>query len=241
MKLGIFGDSFVAGKMNKNLSWVEIISRKYETVGVHGLSGTNLYYSIENIKKYHEQYDKIILVSTLPGRLKLATYVSNIDPKTPYMASISVVEVLKAQELKKANPDQIRLRELDAAYNYFIFLQDLQYEQYIHYLMLDDVKLLRPDIIIINGFEESSRDKNNPSNNIDSITKKENKHWGFDSGWISWNTTNLVDTRNCHMTDENNIIFASKVEQWINGEPVLINLDEFVTPDNKDFYLIKND
>jgi hypothetical protein len=36
--------------------------------------------------------------------------VSNIDPKTPYMASISVVEVLKAQELKKSNPNQINTK-----------------------------------------------------------------------------------------------------------------------------------
>ena len=39
------------------------------------------------------------------------------------------------------------------------------------------------------------------------------------------------------MTAENNAIFADKVEEWINGAPVYINVDDFVAPANKEFYL----
>lgn len=38
-------------------------------------------------------------------------------------------------------------------------------------------------------------------------------------------------------TAENNAIFASKVDEWISGSPVYINVDDFVTPTNKEFYL----
>jgi hypothetical protein len=68
------------------------------------------------------------------------------------------------------------------------------------------------------------------------IYAKENTAWNLAGETV---IEEYNDIRNCHMTTENNVIFADKADKWINGEPVHINLDDFVTTTNKDFYLTK--
>lgn len=58
------------------------------------------------------------------------------------------------------------------------------------------------------------------------IMKKEQQAWGFDIVPEG----KYIDYRTCHMTEENNIIFANLVSRWIEGEPMNLNLNEFVTP-----------
>jgi hypothetical protein len=42
------------------------------------------------------------------------------------------------------------------------------------------------------------------------------------------------------MTEENNIIFANVVSRWIEGEPINLNLDEFVTPNASRYISLRN-
>ena len=227
MKIGIFGDSFAKSKLNVTPTWVDILSEKYDITN-HAYSGSNLYYSINEIKKHHEKYDKIILVVTEPGRLKIASWVplgltqqfvnGPLDQKYTHRKSLSKYEQMV----------------WEASNHYFTCLQDDEYDMYIHNLMLDEIKRIRPDIILIPAFQNSWY--NIQGGSMLYICHKENTAWNLDLTTV---VIQYQDNRNSHITAENNAIFATKAEKWINGEPVHINLDDFVTTTDKDFYLTK--
>jgi hypothetical protein len=227
MKIGVFGDSFAILKLNPTPTWVDILSKKYDITN-HAVTGSNLYYSVEEIKKHYHLYDKIILVVTEQGRLKI----SNLIPLGRSQQFVN--GPLDQKYLHRTELSKYEKLVWEAANQYFTCLQDDDYDRYIHNLMLDNITKIRPDIILIPAFQNSWYNIN--SNFVQDIYYKENTAWDFDSTTV---ITQYRDNRNCHMTAENNEIFATKAEQWINGKPVHINLDDFVTTTNKDFYLTK--
>ena len=227
MKIGVFGDSFAILKLNLTPTWIEILSEKYN-INNHALSGSNLYYSIEEIKKHHEEYDKIILVVTEPGRLR----VSNLIPLGLSQQFINGPLDQKYSQRKELSKYEKLVWE--AANRYFACLQDDEYDRYIHNLMLDEIKKIRPDIILIPAFINSWCNVNGSP--MLSIYQKENTAWNFDLTTV---VTQYKDNRNCHMIAENNAIFAYNADKWIHGEPVHIRLDDFVTTTNKELYLTK--
>lgn len=226
MKIGIFGDSFACHKLNPTPTWTEILSRKYNITN-YALQGSNLHYSIDEIKKHHENYDKIVLVVTDPGRLELVN-LTDVEGKSSKTFLTGLYDYKLINDVPSLQEKHIK----EAARQYFIHLQNQDFDRYVHNLMLDEIKKIRPEIILIPAFRSSWNGLIEPS--MFAIFDKENTAWNFDSTVIA---TKYYDNRNCHMTAENNAIFADKVDSWINGQPVHINLDDFVTTTNKDFYL----
>ena len=55
----------------------------------------------------------------------------------------------------------------------------------------------------------------------------ENKHYGIDKHTAH---TAYKDIRHCHMTPQNNLIFANMVKEWLLGNPFVFSLDKFVIP-----------
>jgi hypothetical protein len=225
MKIGIFGDSFAdPRKLNPSLTWIEILAEKYDVTN-HAIAGSNLYFSITEIKKYHTNYDKIIFVVTNPGRLKVATWLP-LDIEQQFIVPTMVKFLNKF--------DLVHYQKLawEAAKQYYDYLQDINYDDYIHNLMLKDIKETVSNIILVPAFLDSWTNVNSA---MVQITSKENKFWGL--CWEDVIEKYKEDIRNCHMTAENNAIFASKVEEWLNNKPVHIDLNDFVINTKKDFYL----
>jgi len=101
-------------------------------------------------------------------------------------------------------------------------------------LLIDQIKKIRPDAIIIPAFRDIFQVKS-MSPCLYDITEIENNHWG-----IPVHYGNPDDARRCHMSKENNLILSKFIEQWLQGEPVNININDFVTPvDDKSFYNIQ--
>ena len=75
LKVGIFGDSYADPishghdnfKDMDKLGWPNLLKSNYE-VGLHGKTGSSIFYSYQQFLKYHEQYDKIVFVVTNPER-----------------------------------------------------------------------------------------------------------------------------------------------------------------------------
>ena len=219
MKIAIFGDSFAHSRMdNSTPGWPEILAKKY-TVRNHAQSGSALYYSVDLFLKNHQFADKIIFIVTTPGRLTLP--INDLRKKfiPNYHNATSLKEVFKE--------DTIFLKVIDAAIGFFLHVQNDKYEKFIHNLMIEEVKRVRPDAIIIDAFGSPPA-----FDSMYQIQLKEERAWNYSPLVASFS-----DRRNCHMTVENNAIFAEKVEEWLHGAPVKINLDDFVTPMNKEFYL----
>ena len=227
MKIGIFGDSFASLKFEENPTptWVDILSTKYNITN-HALPGSNLYYSIKLIQETHLEYDEIILVVTEPGRIKTAKWL-------PLEGSEQFVVGLLDSNINNTTIDKFTENKklaYEAARQYFVYLQDSEFDNFIQELMLENILKSKHNIIMIPAFLSSWH--NNSCNSMHQIFLKENKGWGINEEDRIEN-----DIRNCHMTAENNEIFAKKAEKWLNGKTVHINLDDFVTTTNKDFYL----
>lgn len=226
MNIGVFGDSFASPiKLNPSPSWVDILSEEHSITN-YAIDGSNLYHSVDQIKTHHEKYDKLILVVTQPGRIKIPDWI-----KVDKIEDKFVTSKFDRKIAEKPN-NNIIAAYAEAANQYFTYLQNVPYDNYVHNLMLDDVRNIRPDIILIPGFLNSFPNINGYSMHF--IWAMEHTAWNLD-----WRAAILdfEDIRNCHMTTENNAIFASKAKEWLNGKPVHINLNDFVTPTNKDFYL----
>lgn len=218
MKIGIFGDSFAHSRMdNPTPGWPDILAKKYK-VKNFSQPGSSLYYSVDEFLKNHAQFDKIIFLATNAGRLTLPIN----DQRKKFIPGLRNAVALK-EVFKK---DTVFLQVLDAVIGYFLHVQNDQYDKLVHRLMIEEVKRVRPDLIFLESFGSIE------VNSLYQIQLKEEAAWDYKPEVASFN-----DRRNCHLTIENNAIFAEKVEEWLHGAPVKINLDDFVTPMNKEFYL----
>lgn len=232
MKIGIFGDSFASDeKKNPTDSWIDIL-RKSHDVENHAYNGTNLYFSISKIKEHYKKYEKIIFVVTQPSRIKIADHIPCYDSMKRYVAHWPMVNRL----IEDANKHEIYDGPLIDAYNavldYYKFIQDDTYDNYIHNLMLDDIVKICHNVILIPAFKNSIQGNHN---SLIEVRTNENKAWSYDY----FIPEGFRDERNCHLTVENNIILAKKAEEWLDGSPVEIRLDDFATPINKEFYIKK--
>lgn len=231
MKVGIFGDSFACipkkYSFNPTKSWPEIVLERYNTgSNCHGKPSTDLLYSVNKFKSYQIHYDKIIFVVTNPGRLRAPerTYEAyNEDDQEYINSTINLTSVEYCiNELKNKRVGGELLGILEAARSYYIHLNDHHKNLYLHYLMLQDIKRIRSDVILIPAFVDSL-----PGYSItpmSEISEFEFKYW--DRRYLKHGQ----DLRYCHMSADNNEIFAEHVFRWLNGEPVNIDIKNFVHP-----------
>lgn len=264
MKIGIFGDSFATGSSNfkkffmgsgqvyenPTLDWTEIIGSKY-LVTNFARAGSSLMFSVKEFLRWHHDFDKIIFVITNQGRITLNDRLDKTDvkgdcvlPNYRHITGLDDVEFkLKENFLNYSYSDaHIIKKAFQAVKQYYFFIHDLDNDCYLQSLMIDDIKKKRPDTIIIPAFN-TSFGMEKKINSMNDIMCKENDHWRIDESNIKYfSREHYLDTRHCHLTFENNCIFAEKVLQWLNGTPFSINLDDFVTPQEpitKYFFPIK--
>jgi hypothetical protein len=153
LKVGIFGDSYADpirhGHDNfrelDDIGWPNLLRNKYE-VGLHALAGSSIYYSYQEFLKHHEKYDKIVFVVTDPIRWIKGYKLSKNEDRIIHLSSYAVVE-----NWLQLNPD-MRLEDrciVEALKGYYLFLVDDPSCQVIANLMLNHMRQLRPDIILI--------------------------------------------------------------------------------------------
>lgn len=234
MKIAIFGDSFAAPlfKWKEDVglkSWVDHLSEKYDVTNF-AVEGSGLYYSVSQFKILHRAYDKIIFVVTAPGRLFI-----NDNPYLKqhgeHFGSLSTAEFIFNEHKDKDNAESIELTKIaKAVIQYYTYIQRDDYDRFVHDLQIDYISKTRPDTILLRSFNDIYR----KDTCLYDITEMENKHWGLPRLYNS-----PIDARRCHMSKENNLILAGLAERWLQGEPVNININDFVAPaDDKSLYNI---
>ena len=249
MKIGVFGDSFANLKLRENPTptWVDILNEKYNVTNF-GESGSNLYYSVNKFKEEQHRFDKIIIVVTVPGRLQLPNWIETLgNTNYRYATNLSNVEnqLDRWHNLNTFDKDHLKInsnliKAFEAARDYFIYLDNKLYNNFIQKLMIEEVLRCRSDTIMI-PVDVYSFGDGSTMTTLSDIYKKELQAWNENDHSIHNKMIDeaIIDVRNCHLTVENNVILAEKVEEWLNGSPVEIKLDDFVTPMNKEFYIRK--
>lgn len=242
MKIGIFGDSFaqshiwpadVSSRLGK--SWSEVLSEKYE-VSNFGLGGSSTYYSYDKFVKLHSKFDKVIFISSQPGRMTLdddcaltCDFLGDMGRRqiTSYNDALRQLNVVK-----DTKQDPVDIIKLNTAVNYYLYLENRQEQLTINRLYEDAVLNLRPDCLLAPAFIRREHDKIP----LHDISAMEIAHWGA-------SVTGLLKThreiRRSHMTEENNLILAGLMDTWISTGIFNISLAMFVKPDDFQRYFYK--
>ena len=160
MKLGIYGDSFAddsyTPKAIADKSWPQLIKQNFNQVVNHAVVGSSLYYSMEHFERTHAQYDRIVFVITSAGRWSGVLSADGM-PKPVCVSNFD--QAMRIKDLIEAGKDYPQMPRdvqkqlaktcqdvaawfLGAAYN-------MPFELYVHRLMIERIKSLRPDAVVI--------------------------------------------------------------------------------------------
>jgi len=239
IKLAIFGDSFAQDISPQwettwadvGPSWIDHLraTNKYAVTNFAN-SGTSLYWSKKLFDKIHGDFDKIIFVVTFPCRRitfdKLPDGCTQIT--NTFYNSSTVFDIIENKN-KFNSYNVIEQNFLLAVRDYYLHIQNDHFDHTVHSAILDDINEKRPDTIIIPAFPSSvpAMDKINSSPLL-YIAQKDMLHFGL--GEFLPNSASMTDARKCHLSEENNKILATHMLQFLEGKPVYLDVNKFVTP-----------
>jgi len=239
IKLAIFGDSFASDTSPEwntswtdvGLSWIDHL-RNTNTYSVTNFAkpGTSLYWSKKLFDQHYKNFDQIIFVVTFPNcRItfdKLPDGCNQVN-NTFYNAASAFDIIENKKQFNSYN--LIEKNFLMAVRDYYLYIQDDHFDNTIHSLMLDDIKEKRPDAILIPAFPSSipNLDKARSATLLD-ISQKDMFY--FELGEFIPNSSEMMDARKCHLNEDNHKILADKMLNFLSGQPVYLNKNNFVNP-----------
>lgn len=213
MKIGVFGDSF-ADEFNMfrtdNMSWANQLRNFGYDITNHGKCASSLYFSYRQLLEHHSNYDKVIFLITGSGRF----YLDHLPEKLRHVAH-GRVNYLRAE-----NPNGENREIIVALEHYYTYLQNYNFENTIHQLLIKECKAVRPDALFISCFPQYAEGFNlNMVSEHDIVELKKN-----------YDTENFIinDKRFCHMNDNNNLLVAKKIKTWLEGGSFHIDEAEFL-------------
>lgn len=150
--LGIFGDSWVDPNHGHDgyphmsqQAWACYLNKQYK-VDIHALSGNSLYWAYQKFLEHHKRYDRCIFIVTSLGRYARNGILTN-SGKRYCVANYETANYLL--NTQKHEFDFKKQGRLQALIGYYMFLQDEQHDLDMACLMVDKVRELRPDAIIV--------------------------------------------------------------------------------------------
>jgi hypothetical protein len=223
MKIGIFGDSYADEDIHNDIakypSWVKLLrSNKHFEINSFGMSGTSLYYSYKQFLNNHKNFDKIIFVVTVPGRIMIPEYIA-VPENNELLRHINNAKI-SLEHFKKSTTLEFK-NACIAAKMYYEYLFDLEKEELYHRLMVEEIKRIRSDVIIVYTASPIIGEVS-----LSEISKREITGANLPIKLFFSN-----DRRMCHLSKENNIRLANLAERWINGEAVNLKFEDFIVPE----------
>ena len=230
MKIAIFGDSFAHVDPKsplKNNAWYNLLQSQGHDITLFSHTGSSLWYSYDKFIKNHATFDRCILMVTNWGRFHLPQL------NQPFWPGVSQIE----EFIKDPKFPERDRNVLISTYNWAIYARNDEQEIAYHELMIQDIRLKRPDALIIPCFDYSlSRIPEGENCTLFDINMIDILHyridWQDDKG--VWHRRGLRkggrEHRACHMNDANNKIFANKIAQWLLTNQFSMKKDEFVKP-----------
>jgi hypothetical protein len=241
MKIAIFGDSFAddIGRTANLPKWrdfphigpsyIELLEAHTEfQITRYGWEGSSLHYSLTKFEEVHNQYDKIIFVTTEAGRLLLDNKLYNLQ--YPHIFGLFAVTMNKRGNNKLNNNSKTLLSLLEKFY--FPELSKRNQSFYEHNMLKKKIKRMRPDAIVMSGIGYGTEF------GLNDVSTMEIEHWGLT--WSGFSGT-YIDRRKCHLTIENNaVLYEGLLNSLKNGTPFDIKSQPWTTPSKPaDFYRSK--
>jgi hypothetical protein len=256
ISIGIFGDSFAcrAWGNSSGKSWPEILKEKhgYHNVINHAEAGSSLFFSYNNyLKSYkHNNFDKIVFVITSPGRLSLPNHVQINDQwSSRHVVPVSLQADFEGLDflINKTHDEQEKSlfmnhkRALHAAEEYFTYIYDDVQDVHNNMGLVNNLMTMRPDGLFIPtvrndsaeefGLSDPAIDHNKFPSVLTDICKQEITVTGNDYFTVA---SSGRDSRHCHMSEENNEIFADKIAHYLETGEFALSVDDFIYNKNLD-------
>ena len=217
MKIGIFGDSFGdksrVPETSTSKAWTTYIAEEFD-IDNHCVSGSSFYYSAKLFLKTHHLYDKIIFLVTDLGRLEVPpNFGINIKQST-------ISSITHATEMAEETGNII----YKVAADYFFYFSDLDKEGFFQYAAIDKLRSIRKEnILFLPCFFYSVDEQDRKNNELFRIASLD------ETNSISEKSGRIDDTRHCHFNDQNNIIFANNIKNWILNGVWNFNINDYVS------------
>jgi hypothetical protein len=235
MTIGIFGDSY--GDWNKGdelkfISWPYILTRQLGTECINlSQGGAAMYYSYKTFLDNHSQCDQVIFLLTNPGRYTKPVFFENIVPDRRQMNSLFNVEQLLCQKELSIN-DRQNLEYLKGWY----ISQNFQYDHTACDLLVEKIKNIRPDVVLVPCFE-FFREKAGSPISLQDITDLQCKSLGLNLYGIDFIKQYHEKNMICHFTDIVNQFVAQQMIQSLqNGKWTCTLPDTFVHSQDVNYY-----
>lgn len=157
IKILLLGDSFADpdhAKKEDFVCYYHELTKHYQITNF-GLTGSNLQYSYRLYQIHKNNYDKVIVMVTAPGRLRLPEIGNSLlnemtGAKTEFLPNLWTVRGMKLQShYQNANAQKI----LSAAEDYFLYLSNAEDNMLCQDLMVEKMK--NDNTLLLPCFKES--------------------------------------------------------------------------------------
>lgn len=221
MDVGLFGDSYACLSLGNNKAWFEnqIISDKYNLIS-YAKKGSDITWSYKLFLKHHNKYKKNIFIVTEATRHSFV-----VGAHTLHVSNIDTIDHISNQ----VNDYKIKTI-LNSLKNHYLYSLPLELYDFGLAGMVEHIKEIRPDTIIVYGFYNNSIKKITGSDfYLSQVSMMELKQFNIDFDWMK--KEGVGEGRAAHLTDENNQIFAEYIRNRLDNVPVSISLDDFRIPE----------
>lgn len=149
MKLAIYGDSYFDPKHGHNdptlekYAWVNLLKEHYDVI-IFGKVASGVYYSFKKFLDTHSDFDRIIFGATVSARWG---HGFDVNGKERHFNNLMATKNFLNSNLNQY-PDHL-IKQIKALNDYYNYLVDLEHTNIMKNLMVDEVKRIRPDAIIM--------------------------------------------------------------------------------------------
>lgn len=241
MTIGIFGDSF--GDWNTNngamieTSWPYLVAQRLEARCVNmAQGGASLYYSYKSFLERAKECETVIFLLTNPGRYTIPFHFEKALPNRSHINGIGTVEYwLTRKEITREEKE--KLTDLRG----FYLSLDFEWEHTACNLLVDEIKKVRPDAILIPCFNFYKERLNNNSNvSLQDIMDLQIKSLGCNMNTLDFIGKYAENKIACHYTKESNEIVANAVIDSIAKKKWTFELPNHIEHANPlDYYYAK--
>jgi hypothetical protein len=224
MKVGLFGDSYACLTLDKGTAWFEnkIINEKYQLES-YAKKGSDITWSYNLFLQHHSKYKKNIFIVTESTRHSFV-----VGPHTLHVSNIDTIDYISNQ----INDFKVKAA-LHSLKNHYMYSMSIDLYDFGLAGMVEKIKEIRPDTIIVYGFHNHSIEKIIGSNfYLSQVSLMELS--AFNMNFDFMKKHNIPEGRSAHMSDENNQIFANYIRDMLDGQHYHISLKDFLIPNISD-------
>jgi hypothetical protein len=236
MTIGIFGDSFgdwdVQNGLLKHISWPYLVAGELQMRCINMCKGgSSLYYSYTKFLEKSHECDVVIFLLTSPGRYTKPFQFEKLNPSTRHVNNVDSAMNL----LSHKGVTSFEKKKLENLIGFYMSV-DFQWELTACNLLVQEIKRIRPDVILVPCFD-FYKEFVGSNVSLQDITDLQSLSLGSKTVGIDFINRYEENKIVCHFTDVSNQFVADKIINSIKNKIWTCELSEkLLHPYPLDYY-----